>query len=86
MPEPAHISFLIRRMHVQLKVDLLANGLVHIQPYQCAEKNLRLWKGISQAQAVWAQFNLNADKKASPRQVLVAHFERKGWAVAELES
>ena len=86
MPDTTNISFVISRLHVQLKVDLLPSRLVHIQPYHCSEKNLRLWKGISQAQAVQAQFTLDADKKASAHKILVSHFTFKGWSVMDLEN
>lgn len=84
MPESLCISFVISRLHVQLKVDLLPSRLVKIQPYQCAEKNQRLWKGISQAQAMHAQFTLEANKQVSARQLLVSHFTHKGWLVLRL--
>jgi len=86
MSESARISFVISRLHVQLKVDLLPSRLVYIQPYHCAEKNMRLWNGISQAQAMRAQLSLDADKKTSAHQILVAHFEQKGWAVRALDN
>ncbi|HEV7331793.1 MAG TPA: hypothetical protein VGN63_12210 [Flavisolibacter sp.] len=86
MPEPTSISFVISRLYVQLKVELLPSRLVHINPYHCIEKNLRLWKGISQAQAMQAQFTLEANKQVPAHQLLVSHFTHKGWSVLNLEN
>ncbi|MBB1283518.1 hypothetical protein HRH25_03955 [Flavisolibacter sp. BT320] len=86
MSEPAGISFVISRLHVQLKVDLSPSRLVQIHPYHCSEKNMRLWKGISQAQAMQAQFTLEANKQVSAHQLLVSHFTHKGWSVQNLQN
>ena len=86
MPEPTSITFIISRLHVQLKVDLMPNRLVYISPYACTDKNLRLWKGIAQAQTIQAQFTLDGDKKAPAKNVLLSHFIRKGWMVEEMEN
>ena len=64
----------------------MPNRLVYISPHQCTDKNLRLWKGIAQAQAIEAQFMLDGDKKAPATHVLQSHFTRKGWTVEEIET
>ncbi|RYZ62149.1 MAG: hypothetical protein EOO14_03105 [Chitinophagaceae bacterium] len=86
MSDTSGITFIISRLHVTLKVDIKPNRLVSITPYRCSEENLRLWKGISQAQAMQAQFTLDSDKKASPQQAIHSHFTRKGWTVEEMEN
>ncbi len=86
MSDPNSIIFIISRLHVSLKVDIMPNRLVSITPYRCSEKNMRLWKGIAQAQATQAQFTLDSDKKALPQQALHSHFTRKGWTVEESEN
>lgn len=86
MPESPSISFVISRLHVQLKVDLFQSRMVKIQPYQCAEKNQRLWKGISQAQAMHAQINLDTNNKAEAHHLLSTHFEQNGWVVRNVEN
>ena len=86
MHEPPSINFIIRRLNVNLHVELLPSRRVRINPYLCLTKNLRLWKSISQIQAIMAQLTVDTNKQASAQQLLRMHFTSKGWSVLELES
>ena len=76
-------SFLIQRSVVQLKVTLLKSGVVSIDPYNCNEENLRLWRIIARTQTAYAQSCLDSNKTASPYSLLLSTFDKQGWNIKE---
>ena len=87
MPQLVTVSvFLIKRLHVELMVNLRSTGLVKIEPYHCKEQNLRLWSGIAQTQTVLAQTKLGDLKKNEDQlPLLLSLFQQGGWEVKEIE-
>lgn len=76
-------SFLIQRSVVVLRVTLLKNGLVSIDPHNCSEENMRLWRIIAQTQTTYAQSCLDSNKNASPHSLLLSTFDKQGWNIKE---
>ena len=74
-------SFLIQRSVIALKVQLLSNGNVSVNPYQCDDKNLRLWRIIARTQATYAEAALHASRNGSSYAVLLAAFNKQGWNI-----
>jgi hypothetical protein len=77
--------FLIRRLHVELRVVVRSTGLVKIEPYQCKEENIRLWSGIANTQTVLAQSKLSSSDSKNHLDVLQTVFRQSGWDVEEVE-
>lgn len=81
MQQQTAIYFLIKRFQITLKVELSANGLVRVEPYQCKSADLRLWAGIAKTQNLLAQSKLELRKGERPFLILHMLFKQDGWTV-----
>ena len=78
---PSHRSFLVKRHNVVLKVTLRHKRDISIEPYNCSDKDKRLWDVVARTHATVAQTTMEASPEADPYTVLLSLFTNKEWEI-----
>jgi hypothetical protein len=77
-------SFLVKRYNVVLRVSILPNNDIRIEPHNCTPENKRLWTIVARTYLTLAQTAVETNKGADAYALLFSVFESKGWDIVNI--